>query len=147
MLDEQLFVLFYNNAAGEFKINELKTDTKDDCGEGIKTMFQTKLFDFSLPAYKKNVRLVNLSLGNNGGVPIKIELITEHGTEEQEITLESDILDDSNTAESYIAGYIRSRAVYPCIKAIKRIGVKLSCEGEMATDGISFNYTVLGGVR
>jgi hypothetical protein len=141
-LKEQLFIGFYNDGyVGELEINELSADSKDDCGTEINTMLQTKMFDFSMPAYKKNVRLVNLSLGNNGGVPIRAELITEHGTEEQEVILESE---ESGTRE---ADFICNKALFPCIKGVKYFGIKLSCDGEIAIDGMSFKYTITGGVR
>ena len=121
------------------KIKKMDREYTDDEGEAITSTFTTKLFDFSLPAFRKNVQLVNLSLGNNGGEPIRVEFVTEYGNEEEEIILEGD------ETESRRAGYIVNRAVHPCIKGIKRFGVKLSCEGNMAADGLSFDYIVLGG--
>lgn len=142
-LNDKLFAVFYedNDLLNELLIKEFDTEKSYDSGKPINVMLQTKLFDFSMPSRKKNLHTVNLSMGNNQGNPIKVEFITEHGTEEQEIVL------DSNETEIKQAGYIRNKAVYPCIKAVKRFGVKLSCDGEIVTDGMIFNFTILGGVR
>ena len=141
--DNRLFVVFYDKTGliSQFTINQLSPDYKDDNSKPISSALQTKLFDFSLPAHKKNIGRVDLTLGNNGGAPISVEFITENGSESQEIILEG------NETQSYTAGYVNNRAVFPCIKAVGYFGVKLSCNGNIATDSLSLNYKVLGGIR
>lgn len=140
-----LFTVTYpiepNGRFAEFQIDKLDTSADTDNSTPISSMLQTKLFNFSLPSYKKNVQRVNLSLGNNCGEPIKVEFITEYGSEEQEIIV------DGEQTEAHTAGYITNKAVFPCIKAVKQFGVRLSCEGNMAADGMSLDYVILGGAR
>lgn len=142
---DRLFVVKYpeepNGLFCDFEIEELAVCQDTDSSVPIHSMLQTKLFDFSMPAYKKNVQRVNLSLGNNGGEPIRVEFITEYGSEEQEIIV------DGEQTEAHTAGYITSRAVFPCTKSVKSFGVRLSCEGNMAANGMSLDYVILGGAR
>lgn len=146
MLEKLLVVRYLEEPNGlvaetAFSIDLITDEATDDEGCPIPSSFNTKLFDFGIPSHKKNVLKVDLSLGNNGGEPIKVELITEHGTEEQEIVLEGETSDIRN------AGYLNSKAIFPCIRGVKCFGVKLSCEGQMSADGMTFDYEILGGVR
>lgn len=107
----------------------------------IKSEMQTKLFEFGTQGYYKNIDKVVLSLGNNGGEPIKVSFVTDMGTEEETITL------DSNETKPYSAGYVKSVQLNPCIRQVERFGVRLSCEGPLAVDGITLTYRITGGVR
>lgn len=107
----------------------------------IHSTLTTKLFDFGAPGYRKNVDLVQLSLGNNGGTPISVDFVTDCGTVTEEITLES------NETENYTAGYISGVALNPSIRSVLRFGVRLSCEGTLAVDGMTLNYRLLGDAR
>lgn len=107
----------------------------------IRSTLTTKLFNFGAPGHRKNVDLVQLSLGNNGGTPISVDFVTDCGTVTEEITLES------SETENYTAGYVSSVALNPCIRSVLRFGVRLSCEGTLAVDGMTLNYRLLGGAR
>ena len=107
----------------------------------IPSMIKTKLFDFALPHMRKNIEQVNLQLGNNGGELIKVFFITDNGTDETEVYL------DGTETQNYTAGYIDSRAVFPCIKQVVRFGLKLESQGTLAVDGIVLKYRVTGGAR
>lgn len=107
----------------------------------IPSMLQTKLFDFGVPHIRKNIEQLNIQLGNNGGEPIKVTFITENGTDETEIML------DGEDTYSYSAGFIESRAVFPCIKQVLRFGLKLECNGRLAADSVILKYRILGGAR
>ena len=48
---------------------------------------------------------------------------------------------------AYTAGYVKSMQLSPCIRQVERLGVKLSCEGPLAVDGITLTYRVTGGAR
>lgn len=122
----------------------LSADTTANYGgieKPIECYISTKLFEFGAVGYRKNVDKVMLSLGNNGGAPIKAEFITDEGSEEEFITLEGE-----NT-EPYSPGYVKSVPLNPCIRSVERFGVKLTCEGPLAVDGITLFYRVLGGVK
>lgn len=101
----------------------------------------TKAFDFGSAGYRKNVDVVKLFLGNNGGAPIKVEFVTDCGTVSEEIIL------DSPDTENYTAGYITPIHLAPSIRSIIRMAIKLSCDGKLAVDGAELTYRILGGAR
>lgn len=107
----------------------------------IKSEIQTKLFEFNAQGYYKNVDKVSLSLGNNGGAPITVSFITDMGTESEEVTPEGE------DVQAFSAGYVKSVQFNPCIRQVERFGVKLSCDGPLAVDGITLTYRITGGVR
>ena len=107
----------------------------------IDSYFTTKIFDFASPHILKNIEQINLQVGNNGGVPIKVFFITENGTEQ------SEIVTTGNDLTNYTAGYIDSRAVFPCIKQILRFGIKVECKGKLAVDSVILKYRTTGGAR
>ena len=121
--------------------NEGENWTLSQTKKEISSMVQTKLFDFGTSGYYKNIDTVSFSLGNNGGVPIEISFMTDCGEEQDEIILESD------ETESYTPGYITSVSRFPCTHSALRFGVKISCEGPLAIDGMTLTYRILGGVR
>lgn len=120
---------------------ENKTDDIDTLEQPINCMLQTKLFEFSTPGQYKNIDLVSLSLGGNDAAPINVQFITDMGTEEDQIVLEN------NESVVYSPEHIKSIALYPCIKSVLRFGVKLLCDGQIALDGITINYRILGGAK
>ncbi len=107
----------------------------------ITSSFTTKIFDFGLPHRRKNTEQINLQLGNNGGVPINLFFVTENGTEH------SEVIPSGNELNNYTAGYIDSRAVFPCIKQVLRFGIKAECNGTLAVDSIILKYRTTGGAR
>ncbi len=129
--------------------NGLKTDCVLNANEQgiifesvtISSEFTTKVFDFNAAGYRKNVDTVQLFLGNNGGVPIRVEFVTDCGTVSEDVTIESD------NVTNYTAGYISPVTLSPSIRSIIRMGLRLSCEGEMAIDGATLSYRLLGGAR
>lgn len=107
----------------------------------IKSSFTTKLFDFGQPHVRKNIERINLQLGNNGGAEINVRIITESGEEEHSITLLG------NETKSYTPGYIDSKAIFPCIRQVLKVGLQFSSTGVIAIDGINFKYRTTGGAR
>lgn len=101
----------------------------------------TKFFDFSLPHRRKNIYRVDLQLGRECADIINVTFITESGSEEQMI------ISESGETENTDAGYIESRALFPCIRQIRRLGIKISSEGAMAIDGMIFKYRITGSAR
>lgn len=139
--------MLFAQCSGEF-FNVLGNDTENVSDESesynsipIACSFKTKVFDFGESSVRKNLSKINLQLGNNYGAPIRVELITECGNEEMEITLEGADANDRSAA------YIESKALFPCMRQIIKMGLKLSCEGVMAIEGLSFNYRITGGAR
>lgn len=110
-------------------------------GTPILSMLKTKLFDFSVPHIRKNIEQVNLQLGNNNGEEIKVQFITESGTDETEVYL------DGIDTENYTACFIDSRAVFPCIKQTLKFGIRLESQGNMAVDSIILKFRTAGGAR
>lgn len=113
-----------------------------DVGGDIPSMFLTKIFDFGMPHYFKNVPLINMAFGNNGGEPISVSFVTEQGEEQGETVT----LSESNKDE-YSPEYVHNRQLRPCVRLVNRIGVRAECEGAMSVDSISLDYRALGGAR
>ena len=107
----------------------------------IYSTLKTKLFEFGAHGYYKNVDKLVLSLGNNGGKPINVSFVTDMGTEEETVML------DGDDTKAYSSGYVKSLQLNPCIRQVERFGVRLSCEGPLAVDGITLTYRITGGVR
>ena len=152
--DRLVLISFYNAKVAEnvsmmaFSINPEEKDTFDrafseygDKTAPIESYLQTKIFDFGAPNYRKNIDIVQLSLGNNNGVPIEIQYITDSGSEAETI-----VLSDGDT-EPRSAAYVTSVTLNPCIKSVIRFGMKLSCKGALAVDSMSLHYRLLGGAR
>ncbi|MBR3960991.1 MAG: hypothetical protein IKK13_02120, partial [Clostridia bacterium] len=130
--NEALFVSRFSQSATVddlfIKANPITTDYFIPYVKPIKGELQTKLFEFGAQGYLKNVDKVVLSLGDNGGVPIRVEFITSDGCEEEYVTPES----DGEGENAYSTGYVRSVPLSPCIRAVERFGVRMSCEGPLA---------------
>lgn len=106
----------------------------------IKSVMQTKIFDFGIPHVKKNIEQINLQFTEGGSKRIALTTITNIGTNEDTVS----ILNDKS---SKTAGFVESCAVFPCIKQIIRFGLKLECDGPFAIDSIVLKYRTLGGSR
>lgn len=126
----------------DYRISAFDDGVDNDNGQPIHSGFVTKIFDFGAPAHTKNVPLVNIAFGNNGGNPITVTFVTdkgERGTEE--ITLaESD-------EDEYSPEYVHNRQLRPYGSLITRFGIRVECEGVMSLSSLSLNYRLLGGAR
>ena len=125
----------------DYSCDLLLDDSNNRVENAILSSFTTKIFNFGAPHIRKNIEQINLQLGNNGGEPINLFFVTENGTEQ------SEIIPSGNELNNYTAGYIDSRAVFPCIKQVLRFGIKLECKGTLAVDSVILKYRTLGGAR
>ena len=107
----------------------------------IQTVLRTKLFTFGEASVRKSVDKINLQLGNNGGEPIAVKVITDQSEEEHDIYL------TGTETEAYTPGYIDSKAIFPTARNFLRIGLELSSEGVIAVDGMEFKFRTSGGAR
>ena len=107
----------------------------------IQTSLRTKLFTFGEASTRKNIDKINLQLGNNGGEPITIKVITDQSQEEHDIYL------NGTETQAYTPGYIDSKAIFPCARNVLRIGLELSSQGVIAVDGMEIKYRTTGGAR
>lgn len=105
----------------------------------IKSVLQTKIFDFGLPHIKKNIEQLNIQFTEGGSKRITLTTMSDIGANEDTVSLLNDKRDT--------AGFVESCAVFPCIKQIIRFGLKLECEGPFAIDSIVLKYRTLGGAR
>lgn len=147
--DALLLAEYEKDSLRSSKINFYKAYSEDETpydqfiaskGE-IVSGFTTKVFDFGLPHYRKNIEKVNLQLGNNDGSEIKVSFITDNGTEETQVYT------DGGYTQSYTAGFITSRAVFPCIKQVLRLGLKFESKGVLAVDSVIIQYKATGNAR
>ena len=114
----------------------------DGGGNAIETFLQTKIFDFGAPAYTKNVPLVNIAFGNNGGEPVTVSFVSESGScGDEEVTL------SESAEDEYSPEFVHNRQLRPVAHTVTRFGVRLECSGIMSVDAISLNYRLLGGAR
>lgn len=147
MCDNSLISL-YNTVAGESKaiclyvLDEALNADEVNGKHKIQSMLLTKIFDFRSPHMFKNVPLVNVSFGNNGGEPITVSVVTENGESDEEKV----ILAESGKDE-YSPEFVHNRQFRPCVRLINRIGIKIKCDGAMSIDSISLNYRPIGGAR
>ena len=139
--DGEFVVISYRFNAEGSADRFLGKETGEYITSAITSSFTTKIFDFSLPHRRKNIEQLNLQLGNNNGEAIDIYFITENGTEQTQV------FTDGAETQSYTAGYITSRAVFPCIKQVLRFGLRLECKGALAVDSVILKYRILGGAR
>ena len=107
----------------------------------IKSTLTTKLFDFGVPHYRKNVDRVNIAFANNGGAPITVRFVTDVGTEEETVYLSGSEL------TAYTPAYVTVKHFNPCIRAHTRFGIQIECDGILAVDAVNLLYRLLGGVR
>ncbi|MBR5223246.1 MAG: hypothetical protein IKV81_03680 [Clostridia bacterium] len=107
----------------------------------ILTTLRTKLFTFGEASTRKNIDKINLQLGNNGGEPITVKVITDQSQEEHDIYL------NGTETQAYTPGYIDSKAIFPCARNVLRIGLELSSQGVIAVDGMEIKYRTTGGAR
>ena len=114
----------------------------DGDGSAIVSALQTKIFDFGAPAYTKNVPLVNIAFGNNGGEPVTVSFVSESGScGDEEVTL------SESAEDEYSPEFVHNRQLRPSAHTVTRFGVRLECSGIMSVDAISLNYRLLGGAR
>ena len=144
-----LFCVYYNSDGyiSSYFVRRFDSTLDSDINDSgekipINSMIQTKIFDFGMPHYFKNIPLINMAFGNNGGKPISVSFVTEQGEEQAEMVT----LSESNKDE-YSPEYVHNRQLRPCVRLINRIGVKAECEGAMSVDSISLDYRALGGAR
>ncbi len=128
--------------SGDYPIYLFEDGRAADGDTAIVSALQTKIFDFGAPAYTKNVPLVNIAFGNNGGEPVTVSMFSESGScGDEEVTLsESD-------RNEYSPEFVHNRQLRPAAHSVTRFGVRIECRGVMSVDAISLNYRLLGGAR
>lgn len=105
-------------------------------------MIQTKFFDFGSPAILKRVKLVDVSLGENGGEPVRITFLSEVTHEDAgEVTLKTRGAEEGS-AESFV-----NKQVRPYTFACARFGIRLEAKRCMKLDKIMLTYSIFGGAR
>lgn len=107
----------------------------------ISTMIQTKLFDFGVPSYVKNVPKAEITLGNNGGEPIRVTFITDNGADFETIVLES------SETNIFGAKFFSSVCLRNRNRLNKRIGYRIESDGEIFVDSMLVYYQILGGTK
>ncbi len=134
------YMLNVDNGENDSILQEKANGALEFTAQKIKSSLQTKFFDFGAPNNYKNIDSVGLSLGYNGGNEITATLLTDGGEEQIGLVLEDE-------AEERSAGFTKSRILYPAIRSVIRLGVKLECEGNMIVDGMTLEYRMTGRAR
>ena len=135
------YTLNTDNASTEDEILTESDSTIIKSTYSFESIAQTKIFDFGLPSYRKNVDSVNVGLGNNGGAAVNVSFITDVGTESEEIT------PYGAEETAYNAEFINNYHISPCIKNVGKFGIRLQCNGILAVDNLNLQYRLLGGAK
>jgi hypothetical protein len=123
-----------------FKSREGKDILFDNSTKEIRSLLQTKLFDFGEPNFYKNISTVGLSLGYNGGGEVRVTFITDGGEEQTGLVLE-------DAAEERSAGWTKSKILTPAICSALRFGIRLESDSDILIDGLTIDYRVTGRAR
>ncbi len=107
----------------------------------VRSMTQTKLFDFGSPTIKKTVPKSEISFGANGGTPITVTTITDKGQTQTDITV------DGDETEERQPRFFTSVVVRNAARHGNRIGYKFECDGNLYLDALSIHYKHLGGAK
>ena len=135
------YVLLADNESIDSLLCENEGDFLKNETHPIETVLRTKLFTFGEASTRKSVDKINLLLGNNGGEPITVKVITDQSEEEHDIYL------TGTQTKAYTPGYIDSKAIFPTARNFLRVGLELSSEGVIAVDGMELKFRLLGGSR
>ncbi len=130
-----------DTANDKLLICDSETDELSVVENEIKSIIQTKLFDFSAAGYLKNVDRVSISFGNNGGEPINVGFVTDKGIESDTVTLAGSSTNERDAA------FVNVKNFYPCMRSVRTFGVKIECDGPLVVEGLSLQYRLLGGVK
>ncbi len=112
----------------------------DGTKKEIKSLIETKFFDFGEPNFYKNIGSVALSLGYNGGGEISVAFITDGGEEQTGLVLEE-------AADERSAGFTKSKILTPAICSALRFGIRLESQSDILIDGLTIDYRVTGRAR
>lgn len=124
-----------------FSWDESDVESKDKLRLKISSSAQTKFFNFGAPTVKKNIPKIELSLGANGGEPVQVDIITDKGTEENELII------DDETSNNKLPNYFVNRLIRVGDKNAHRIGLKFKCDGAFSLESMSLQYKQLGGLK
>ena len=101
--------------------------------------FKTKLFGLSAPEKLKDITSITLTLGNTTPKTLTAKFITDTKTN-------TCIINHTKPAvDTFSSEFIWVKTVNVFSKSVLRFGLELSCNGQMAVQGINVNYKILGG--
>ncbi len=107
----------------------------------ITSKIQTKLFDFGGATMQKSIPKCEISFGKNGGNPITVTTITDHGESSEEIILDFEETDKRNPQ------FFKSVAIRNGQKLNNRIGYKFESNGNIFIDSMMVYFKTLGGSK
>jgi hypothetical protein len=119
--------------------DEASNETLGNIGP-IKSILQTKIFDFGEPHNYKNVHSVGLSLGHKAECEFNVKFITDGGEEQTGLFLE-------NAAEERSASFTKTQILMPSISQVLRFGIRIESKDYICIDGIEIDYRVTGRAR
>lgn len=107
----------------------------------INSSVSTKMFELGGGIYNINVDSLVLKTGSNNGAHISVEILSEKGKEKSVIASKREYKSDTD------CDYIKPKRIYPCMRAILKLGLKIECDGLLAIDGLALQYRLLGGAK
>lgn len=107
----------------------------------IRSIVQTKLFDFGAPTILKSVPKTEISFGNNKAVPIMVTTITDKRETTKEVFLNFEN-DDERNPQFFKNVVVRNTEKRNC-----RIGYRFEANGSLFVDGLVIYFKQLGGAK
>jgi len=126
----------------ETKDNARDYETDKIKEQHIKTSLETKVFDFGVPQFNKNIYQVDLGIRSNGGMPINVSYMNESS---ERIT--DDYISCAVNADDRSSRNIQNIQLRPSLRGCSRFGLRLECEGGMSINHIAINYKITGGAK
>ena len=108
----------------------------------IPTSLETKVFDFGVPQFNKNIYQVDLGIRSNGGMPINVSYMNESSER-----ISDDYISCAVNADDRSSRNIQNIQLRPSLRGCSRFGLRLECEGGMSINHIAINYKITGGAK
>lgn len=106
----------------------------------IKSVLQTKLFDFGIPERFKKIEQVYMGFGEKTE-KARIEYVTDRGR------VDGGIVEIGGESDEYSPEYIKTKRFLPAVNRALKFGIRLESEGRIALDEILIKYKFMGVTR
>lgn len=143
--DDDMIMVFLKENGGEHTIcrgyfDFLLAEDQVFSKTPIKSMVQTKIYDFGYFERLKKINRVSILFGSNDDAPVLIECITESGvTDTHLLTVKGRMQEDQISAHL-------SKQLIPAIKLCQIYGMRFICQGRLQIKGINISFKLAENV-
>lgn len=134
---------YFNLHLEIFRLNENYGEDITDFAKNtcpISTMLQTKVFDFGLPERFKKIEQLYIGFGEKTE-NVQISYVTDSGI------ADGGYIEINGEENEFSPEYIKTKRFLPGINRALRFGLRLSCECQIAVDGILIKVKTMGVTR